>query len=238
MRNGWLTSMMEGAIVLALCAPTAVAEPMDLSDPTPRTVAVRFEVSPPDRPGQTDVAYSPPFSARLEPGDVHGEIRVVIDGGIVERHLLTGQEPVPDSFSDFVWRFDARTGQVGQADVSGRLMRELGWGIQVEVPIRVHMDTSRQAGFEPPRRLLGHQYHGFCGTGAAEGCTAVHPRSYDRSTGYVNAVGDIVVSSGPLRIHSFSPLGEAIFSELPPGIPWRAGAGAPSVHVSAPPPAE
>ena len=44
-----------------LLGAAATAEPMALSDPEPRWVQVRYEVSPWERPGQTDSVYSPPL---------------------------------------------------------------------------------------------------------------------------------------------------------------------------------
>ena len=62
----------------------ALAEPMDLRDPEPRWVQVRFELSPSDQPGQTDTVYSPPFAAWLESGERPGEVSVTVDGRTVE----------------------------------------------------------------------------------------------------------------------------------------------------------
>ena len=65
-------------------------------------------------------------------------------------------------------------------------------------------------------------------------------RTYDPITGYVNAVGAIGANSGPIRFESFSPLGEAIFSELdyPLDGSWPDAllATPVSAHVSSPPP--
>ncbi len=44
-------------------------------------------------------------------------------------------------------------------------------------------------------------------------CTGVSPLAYDAATGYVNAVGRMRVLSSLIELNSFSPLGEAIFSE-------------------------
>ena len=42
----------------------------------------------------------------------------------------------------------------------------------------------------------------------------ISPTRYDPLTGYVNAVGHVTARSGGITVHSFSPLGEAIFSEI------------------------
>jgi hypothetical protein len=219
---------------------------MDLRDPEPRWVQVRFELSPPDRPGQTDTVYSPPFAAWLECGQRPGEVSVTVDGRIVEQHLLPDHEPRPGSFSDFVWIFDAETGHVRSAKVSGAVRRRLRLGLaswKVTARIRVEMNTSSDAGFTQPANLLGQRVHRFCAAADTSPCTLVPARTYDPITGYVNAVGAIGANSGPIRFESFSPLGEAIFSELdyPLDGPWPDPllAAPVSAHVSsAPPPSD
>jgi hypothetical protein len=225
------------ALALGL-AVAAAAEPMDLTDPTPRWVAVRFERSPPQRPGRTDAVYSPSFLARLTPGGKPDEVTVAVPSEIVETVLMHGYDPVPGSFSEFVWTFDVETGHVRSAHIAGRIQRRIAFGATLEAPVEVRMDTRHAAGFGPPRNVLGHRYRRFCAEAEAD-CTLVSPRPYDRSSGYVNAVGEVVARSGPLRVRSFSPLGEAIFSELTGEV---AGRTVPTFSsrsrgpVSAPPP--
>ena len=233
------------ALLAAAFAPLqTLAEPMDLRDPKPRWVQVRFELSPPDRPGQTDTVYSPPFAAWFEPGKQPGEVSVIVDGRIVEQHLLPDQEPRPGSFSDFVWIFDAETGHVLSAEVSGAVYRRLRLGPaswKITAWIRVEMNTSGHAGFTRPANLMGQRVHRFCAAADSGPCTLVPTRTYDPLTGYVNAVGAIGAHSGLIRLESFSPLGEAIFSELeyPLDGPWPDPllAAPVSAHVSSPPPA-
>jgi hypothetical protein len=232
------------ALLAAAFAPLqALAEPMDLRDPEPRWVQVRFELSPPDRPGQTDTVYSPPFAAWLEPGQRPGEVSVSVDGRTVEQHLLSDHEPRPGSFSDFVWIFDTETGHVRSAKVSGSINRRLRLGRtrwKVTARIRIEMSTRSDAGFTQPAQLFGQQVHRFCVASDTGPCTLVTARAYDPLTGYVNAVGAIGAKSGAVRFQSFSPLGEAIFSELepPPDGSWPEPllAASRSAHVSSPPP--
>ena len=47
-------------------------------------------------------------------------------------------------------------------------------------------------------------------------CTVVAARGYDAASGYVNAIGNLSVSFGDVTLHTFSPLGEAVFSEVEP----------------------
>ncbi len=68
-----------------LVAAPAGAEPMDLSDSTARWVSVRFEVSPPDHPGQIRSRFSRRFLARLEPGAHERELRVTVAAPVVEK---------------------------------------------------------------------------------------------------------------------------------------------------------
>jgi hypothetical protein len=217
---------------------------MDLRDPEPRWVQVRFELSPSDRPGQTDTVYSSPFAAWLEPGERPGEVSVTVDGRTVEEHLLLDQEPRPGSFSDFVWIFDAETGHVRSAKLSGAILQRLHLGLsswQVTARIRIEMDTRSDAGFRKPASLMGQPVRRFCAAADSGKCTMVPARTYDPITGYVNAVGTIGADSGAIRIESFSPLGEAVFSEIdyPLDGSWPDAllAAQASAHVSSPPPA-
>jgi hypothetical protein len=143
---------------------------------------------------------------------------VTVDGEIVERHLFRDEAPVPNSFSDFVWEFDIETGHVTSAHVSGVVLRKLRWGFvrtTAEVEIRVDMSTVRPAGYREPRRLFGNTLYPLCRESGSGDCTLVDPQEFDRGTGYVNAVGMVEVDSVVSRVRTFSPLGEALFTEIP-----------------------
>lgn len=196
----------------------ASADPLDLADPTPRWIAVRFERSPADRPGDLDAAYGPWLPARLTPEPRAEEIRVVLAGALVERHLFRDHGPVPGSFSDLVFRFDPRSGHVLEATFTGTVVRRVGLGLlgfDAEVTLRASMTTLEAAGFAPARRVLGERVHELCRT-QGEGCTLVPARAYDPESGYVNAVGTLFVDVGPVTTETFSPLGEALFFEAAP----------------------
>ena len=79
-------------LAIGLGGTGAAAEPMDLRNPEPRWVNVRFEMSPADLPGQTDTVYSDPVAAWLEPGSGDPERTVTIDGGVVEERLLKAKK--------------------------------------------------------------------------------------------------------------------------------------------------
>jgi hypothetical protein len=191
--------------------------PLDLTDRQPRSVGVTFEVSSSDQPGRTDAQYSVPFSAWLRPGKQQQLIEVVVPSRVVEEHLLREENPLPGSFSDFIWVFDVRSGEVVSASVSGTMLRTLNWGLtktRTPVRIRVDMSTRKRAGFEPPVTILGQTFFRHCTKRASKRCTVVDAVPLDPSSGYVNAVGSMAVVSSVMRLRSFSPIGEAIFREL------------------------
>jgi hypothetical protein len=99
------------------------------------------------------------------------------------------------------------------------------------------MDTRAPVGFETSR-MMGEAYPRLCAEPDTARCTVVEPRPYDPATGYVNAVGRVTASSGGLRVHSFSPIGEALFSEIsdPFDAIWTRGDPALRADVAAPPP--
>ena len=159
-----LRAAFETSVVVGLLGPAVLlsgmarAEPMDLGDPRSRWVYVALENSPPNQPGRLDTIYTPKLPAWFEAADEPGQVRVSVARGLVERYLMAPYEPLPSSFSDFVWIFETRSGHVISARMSGRLKRSLDWGFfssKVEAEIRVELDTRGQAGFERPKRLFG-----------------------------------------------------------------------------------
>ena len=203
--------------------PANAAPAVDLADSTPRAVLVAFEISPHDAPYRLDQTYTPFLPGRLAPGVEPGLVEIRVAGELIERHVLVRPDPIPGSFSDFVWVFDARSGAVVSATVSGEVRTLLDFGIaraSARAKIRAEMDTQRSSGFRPPKNWLGETLFRACspegaGRHHARGCTAVESQRYDRSRGYVNAVGELAVrTSLGMELRTFSPLGEAIFSEV------------------------
>jgi hypothetical protein len=130
---------------------------------------------------------------------------------------------VEGSFSDYVWVFDASSGHVLSATVAGRLIRTLDWGFfssDVEASVRAQMATRSEsgaptaAGYTSPRSRLGQLLFRFCTRTDGEDCTLVSAAPYDPRSGYVNAVGPILAGSTVVTTRTFSPLGEARFSEI------------------------
>ena len=160
--------------------------------------------------------YTPKLLAYLEPAEVSGQIRVTIDRREVEGVLLANDDPVPGSFSDFVWIFDAESGDVVSASLKGTLVKELDWGLfrsKARTRIDLAMASQRVGGVEKPRRWLGQQLFGYCDDPSRESCEIVSGQSYDSASGYVYAVGALRVHFGELTLQTFSPLGEAVFAE-------------------------
>ncbi len=214
--------LLQSLLVAGLVSPgSAVAEPMELDDPRPRWVTIAFEDSPPDQPGRLDSLYAPELPAWLEP-EAPGRLRVTLARGVVERYLMAADDPKPGSFGDFVWVFDASSGHVISARLTGTLRKTLDWGLftsTVETDIRIDLDTRGPAGFGRPRHLLGQLLFDFCDGADLDRCTPVVGVPYDRGRGYVNAVGKVDARSHGVHVETFAPLGEAVFSEapVPPG---------------------
>jgi hypothetical protein len=135
----------------------------------------------------------------------------------VETVLLADQDAIPGSISDFVWIFDAATGEVLSAALTGRFLKELDWGLfhsNAEAYVELDMVTQRVGGVTTPRRWLGQTLYGYCDDPAQRSCEIVSGRSYDSTSGYVYAVGAMQVHFGKLKLPTFSPLGEAVFAEI------------------------
>ena len=62
----------------------------------------------------------------------------------------------------------------------------------------------------------GQQIFGYCDARVGPSCNFVTASGYDAASGYVNAIGDLSVHFGDLKLRTFSPLGEAVFSEAGP----------------------
>lgn len=190
------------------------AQPLDLRDAFPRSVQVVFETSPPDSPGRLDTDYGQPATAWLEPGPEPGQATVRVTSSEMER-VLGHHRPVPGSFSDFVWLFDVETGHVLSAHLTGSFLKQVDWGFfstQVETKTETRLGTHGRAGYRAPKTRLGHVIFEYCIE--EQECTDVPARPYDVFTGYVNAVGSIDARTlAGMRTVTFSPLGEAVWSE-------------------------
>lgn len=191
------------ASVAWLPSRAAAADPVNLDNPHPRWISMRIASAP------------QPVLAWLEPGRLPGQVVLTVPAATVEAQLLGAEHPVARSFSDFVWVLDATTGDVLRADLAGRVIHELTWGLgsfDAEVALNVHLDTLHAAGYTP-RRLFGRPMRAYCT--AADDCTPVTPLRYQPRSGEVRAVGSACARWKGLRTQAFSPLGEASLSEAP-----------------------
>jgi hypothetical protein len=194
---------------------------MRLGDGTPRWVVVQFENSPSGQPGALDEVYTRPFAAWLE-ADPQGRIVVRVGAEVLEDDIFVANHPVPGSFSDYVWVFDPQTGEVVSATFSGVFTYAIDWGFattEIHAHVTAVMGTARQGGFLNPRSVWGRTLNPYCDDVESSRCTRVESSSYDRERGYVNAVGYITIDSPISQMATYSPLGEARFSELSSGIP-------------------
>ncbi len=213
-RLAWATALL----ALFALAGRAGAAGIDLADPTPRWIRVRFEVSPPEAPGRLDADWSEARRAFLEPAEHADHVRIRIPAADVEAQLRsTGTDVVPGSFSEFVWTLERSTGHVVAAELTGRVRERLRLGLlstALEVAIRVEMTTRARAGFRSARGALGIETHDYCSPDSPlDGCVFVEARQLDPARGYVNAVGRLEAATPMIEVHTFSPLGEVRFSE-------------------------
>src|SRR5262249_6960612 len=126
-------------------------------------------------------------------------------------------DPLPGTFSDYVWTFDVTTGDVIAATLHGKLTRPVPLGVvtHVETDVDLRVGTLRSAGFLPPRTRLGQVLFNACEPSTPER-TTIAPKPLNPRTGYVNAVGTIRARAlGAIEAVTFAPVGEAIFSEMP-----------------------
>jgi hypothetical protein len=216
-----------------------MAEPMQLDDLTPRWVRVQFEDSPGDRPDRLDHVYTPAYRAWLEPDD-EGRVTVRVPADVLERDLFLENDPVPGSFSDFVWVFDPASGEVLSASFSGAFLYEIDWGFattEVRAEVNARMTSDTRGGFRRGTPIFGRRLNRFCRDVERFQCRGVRPSAYDERRGYVNAVGYLEVDSALTKFSTYSAVGEARFSETPTDpAPLEDVEGAPPA-VASPPPA-
>jgi len=198
-----------------VAATTARGEPLDLRDPRPRAITVRFENSPADAPDRLADTFTAEIPARFEPDPATGYVRARITGYDVEHGYFQDQPLRPGSFSDYVWTFDPQSGDVVSASLSGTFVRRFDLGVvvkEVDTHFEATLSTMREAGFESARRLFGQLMFPLCEQPARD-CRMVRAARYNPRTGYVNAVGFLGASALGVSVRTFASIGEAIFSE-------------------------
>lgn len=220
---GWIEAL---AALAALGAHGAVAQelPLQVLDPTPRTVLVRFEQSTdPAVVGQSfGAAWPAAWSVTAGVGriemsaETHGEARAAGEG--------LGYEPYPGSFSPLVVEIDQATLEATSEPTAGGLVNEpLSFGFETRA-----LDTTATAGF------IGPDFGNFFCTSqqqiddlcpsfpliCGKTCTLVPGAPFDPITGKLNLVGsesqqgcDGGFCQGPFEV--FAKTGDLLVTELP-----------------------
>jgi hypothetical protein len=203
----WTRAKLAMAVVACGALPPAPARavPVDLTDPTPRTVRLEIDQEQHDY-GFRGGAYTLPLDAAFTSDGTTATIDVdgSAVGAFVNEYFAGAASVVPGSFSDYVVTIDVASGAVLSASVSGTLSTVVG-----DVPIAQTASSSDVAGWQP-FDFMGFTFPLFCTSG--DGCTLVPGAPYDPLTGTANAVGIIVTS----LFDTFTPFGDIRLSELPP----------------------
>jgi hypothetical protein len=200
-----------------LLVPVALAaEPLDLSDPTPRAVLVELEISSSAAAvGQT---YAPPLPATYSASGGTGTLVIPVESHEAMR-TVPALPPVPGSFTPVVISIELATGAATSLLFGG----EQALGGQTFSFATSGLSTSAVAGFTSEQSLF------FCTSGP--GCTIVPGAPYDPLTGKINLVGSEAQAGcdGSFCVPAasyFSRHGDLRLSEAPvvPALPGLAGA--------------
>lgn len=178
------------------------AQPLDLSDPTPRSIDLSVDQDVEDL-ARVGGAYSLPFEASFTSD---GNVATVSIPGATVESLITDvfaglASAVPGSFSDYVIRIDVNTNEVLSADATGQISSPIG-NLAV-----THRATSTEVSGFTITDLLGAQVPIYCTAGAD--CTLVEGIGFDPQTGTVNAVGEVNAS----LVRVFTPFGDVRLTE-------------------------
>jgi hypothetical protein len=190
-------------MLVALLGSTAMAVPVDLNDPTPRTVRVEIDQDETDF-AAIGAAYGLPLPATFTSNGVVATISVdgSAMGAFMNQYFEGFLSAVPGTISEYVITIDVVSGQVLSADLSGTLSTFVG-----NVPFTQTASSTTIAGFVPIS--LGYVLPQFC-TPLDAGCTIVPGAPYDPLTGGAVAVG--VVST---IVNVFAAFGDIRLSENP-----------------------
>ena len=198
-----------------LAPALAGAQPLDLADPTPRTIQVEFEISvDPATVGQT---FSESFEATYSATGNTGT--VLVSGAVYESAIETHDLDYFDSMmiwslisgsaSDFELEIDLTTLEATAQLLSYQVL------ITDPVPfpqigsVTRDLSTTATAGFAFPPQFPGFPF--FCDT-----CLLVPGAAYDPATGKINAVGsDHLVAADIPSLAGFSRAGDLRLSESP-----------------------
>jgi hypothetical protein len=206
----WLTS--------ALLTPAfAAAQPLNLADPTPRTIQVQFETSL--APGTIGQTYSAPYAAQYSATGNVGTVvipRAVYEAAIQTHGLdyfdsMMTWSLISGSAADFILDIDLTTLQASA--------HTLVYHVSITIPVQQdgtvtrNLGTTTTAGYTYLPQYPGFPF--FCAT-----CVLVPGAAYDPVTGKLNAVGSDRIVAPDFSLTSFSRAGDLRLSEGPaPGVP-------------------
>lgn len=211
-----LSALVAIAILFAVAERATALEPMDLSRRTARWITVQVVTS---APGEAKPRLSEPVHAWYEVGSRPGERVITVPGPEVERVFLAERRPIEDSFSDFVWVFDATTGHVSSASFSGSLDEPVRIGpfqTRARVSITVVLSTRFSGGYRRQRRIAGRTVVGYCAELLRTDCTPAASAAYDPSSGWVRANGAVCATWRTFHTLAYTQLGWARFAEKEP----------------------
>lgn len=203
-------------LICWLTPAPAWAQPLNLADPTPRSIRVQFEISvDPRLVGQT---YSESFDAQYSATGNTGTVvipRAVYESAIQTQDLdyfgyLVSWSLIGGSASDFTLDIDLTTLEA--------TAHPLSYQVSITVPVvqdgtvTRDLSTTATAGFA---YLPQYGSFPFFTTTICENCALVPGAPYDPATGKVNAVGRDRLVAPDITLNSFSRAGDLRLSESP-----------------------
>lgn len=196
----------------ASVAATAAAEPLDVSDPTPRAIQIEFEISQsPTVIGQT---WSAPFSATYSASGNTGT--VVVSAAEYAAAIATKDLDYFEVITD--WSLIPGTATAFQLDIDLTTLQATaqtaGYEVSLDISPPQNGDVTRMlsttglAGFGVHSSFPGFPF--FC----TASCLIVPGAPYDPLTGRLNAVGRDVLDAPDVDLQSFSRAGDIRLSEF------------------------
>jgi hypothetical protein len=206
--------MRAALVVLGAFAPAIVtAHPFDPTNPTLRPIRVEFEVSAP--PGVVGQTWSVPFAATYSASGNTGTVVIApsVYESAIETHALDYLDAlvswslVPGSASPFRLDIDLTTFEATAQPLTYQI--SIGTPVQEVGTVTRNLSTTATAGFTFLSQNPGFPF--FC-----VACDLVLGRTYDPTTGTLNAVGSDDLEAPPAfeDVLGFSRAGDLRLSEL------------------------
>jgi hypothetical protein len=212
----WPTAVL---VVAALAVGAARAEPLDLTDPTPRAIQVEFEVSvDPTAVGQV---YSAPFDATYSATGNTGTVVIPAAeyAAAIQTHeldyfdALATWSLVTGSVPDFTLEIDLTTLEATAPAFVYEVVVTSPVPFPQDGTVARVLSTTAIAGLAFLPQFPGFPF--FCST-----CFLVPGASYDPSSGRIHAVGsDELVAPDIPGLKGFARAGDLRLSESPAHVP-------------------